>query len=361
MTAMKKNIHKRISAGFTLLELLVAMAIGIVVLTMGAQLYKQAAQATDLISARAEMQQNARAAMNAMAREISIAGTGLPNGGIQLPDTTGTDEPRFACDNVTCYVGTNTFLNTRLYAVMPGFQKGLLVPPITTSVLTVAYVDSTLPLAQYPVTNYTPSGNQITVDSRTSPGIHDPAVGLKLGDLLMVYNANGAAMAVVTGLPSSNKVDFAASDPLNINQPSASHGNLASILSGGTAATLPTSAVRINLVTYFLRPDSGPDGTVGTADDGAPTLMRQVNSSTPAPVAENIQNLQFSYDIFDDSSATATSDLGDADSKYNQIRKVNIVVSVRSPNRNPQTGQFQSITLATSVSPRNLSFRDRYQ
>lgn len=342
------------------MELLVAIAITMLVLAMGAQLYKQAAQTTDLLVMRADMQQNARAAMNAIAREVSVAGTGLPNGGIQLPDTTGTSAPRFACDSTTCYVTTNDFLNARLYAVMPGFLRGMTIGPNATSVLTVAYVDSSLTLNALPLTQFTSSGNQITFDPST-PLIGNAAVGLKVGDLIMVYNTNGAALGVVTNLPQPNVVDFAAGDPLNINQPSASHGNLASILSGGTAATLPTSAVRINLVTFFLRPDPGPDGAVGTADDGAPRLMRQVNSAPPIPIAENIQNLQFSYDIFDESTSTPTSGLGDANSLYNQIRKVNIVVTVRSSQRSVQTRQFQSITLATSVAPRNLSFRDRYQ
>lgn len=336
------------------------MALTVIILTMGAQLYKGASGATSLLVARAEMQQNARAAINSITRELSIAGTGIPSGGIQLPDGTGSSPPRFACDSTTCYIASNTFLNARLYAVMPGFQKGLTVGPNTTSIVTIAFVDSSLALNAQPLTHFTPSGSQITFDPST-PGIADPAVGLKVGDLIMVYNTNGAALGSITNLPNANKANLAASDTLNINQPSADHGNIANILSGGTAATLPTSAVRINLVTYFLQPDPGPDGAVGTSDDGAPRLMRQVNSSAPIPVAENVQNLQFSYDIFDESTSTATSDLGDANLQYNQIRKVNITVTVRSPRRDPQTGQFQSITLATSVSPRNLSFRDRYQ
>jgi prepilin-type N-terminal cleavage/methylation domain-containing protein len=357
---MNELKQKRGSAGFTLLELLVAMALTVIILTMGAQLYKQASMATNLLVVRAEMQQNARSAINTITRELSVAGTGLPSGGIQLPDGAGATPPVFACDTTSCYIASNAFLNAHLYAVMPGFQKGLTVGPNSTSIVTLAYMDSSLTLNSLPLTNFTPSGSQITFDPST-PKIADPAVGLKVGDLIMVYNTNGAAMGVITGLPQPNKVDFATSDPLNINQPSASHGNLASILSGGTAATLPTSAVRINLVTYFLQPDPGPDGMVGTADDGAPRLMRQLNTSRPIPVAENIQNLQFSYDIFDDSTSTASSNLGDANLKYNQIRKINIVVAVRSATRDPQTGQFQSLTLATSVSPRNLSFRDRYQ
>ncbi len=72
---------KRYASGFTLLELIVAMAITILVLGMGAQLYKQATLASDLLMARAEMQQNARAAINAISREISIAGTGIPKWG----------------------------------------------------------------------------------------------------------------------------------------------------------------------------------------------------------------------------------------------------------------------------------------
>jgi hypothetical protein len=89
--------------------------------------------------------------------------------------------------------------------------------------------------------------------------------------------------------------------------------------------------------------------------------MRQVGGQTPIPVAENIENLQASYDIYDETSGTETSNLDDAGlssgKSPNQIRKINLSISARA---NDLKGKVQRMTLATSVSARDMSFRDRY-
>jgi hypothetical protein len=46
-------------------------------------------------------------------------------------------------------------------------------------------------------------------------------------------------------------------------------------------------------------------------------------------------------------------------SQPNQIRKVNISVTARGVRRETN-GDFLRINLTTSIGPRNLSFRDRY-
>jgi hypothetical protein len=95
--------------------------------------------------------------------------------------------------------------------------------------------------------------------------------------------------------------------------------------------------------------------------------MRQVNARTPAPVAEYLEDLQFSYDMLDDSTSpssivpnVATASLGTpAVVKPNQIRKINIRLTARSPRLNSQ-GDYDRMSTATSIGPRNLSFHDTY-
>src|ERR1700756_4845311 len=96
-------------------------------------------------------------------------------------------------------------------------------------------------------------------------------------------------------------------------------------------------------------------------------LMRQVNARTPSPVAENIEDLQITYDVLDDSKSPAvlTANLPDAaigspaTPQPNQIRKINLVLTARSPRPNAQ-GVIDRMSIPTSVGPRNLSFGDRY-
>ena len=77
--------------GFTLLEMLIAMALGLIVLGAAVQLFTNAVDGTFLVKQRSEMQQNGRAAVGLMSQDISLAGAGLPTSGVQLPTATGTN------------------------------------------------------------------------------------------------------------------------------------------------------------------------------------------------------------------------------------------------------------------------------
>jgi len=206
------------------------------------------------------------------------------------------------------------------------------------------------------------------------PALIDPAVGVKLGDLLLIQNDRGAAVGEITGI-AGNTISFADLDPLRINQNGAASGNIKAIsrnVDPITGVVTPltavqvaaTKVVRILVITYYLNIPTGPDGVRYTADDLPPQLMRQVNAQKPAPVAQNIADLQFSYDIFDEGSATSTSNLRDAGvsagKDLNQIRKVNVVGMTARSNVKGKAG-FQGLDLSTAVTVRNMSFRDRYQ
>jgi hypothetical protein len=89
--------------------------------------------------------------------------------------------------------------------------------------------------------------------------------------------------------------------------------------------------------------------------------MRQVNAHPPEPVAEFVENLQLTYDIFDEATAQSTAGLAGAGGFPNQIRKSNISVGTRSARRRLFGRGFERTSLLTSVSARNMIFRDRYQ
>src|SRR5581483_10410849 len=123
----------------------------------------------------------------------------------------------------------------------------------------------------------------------------------------------------------------------------------------------PTNWTRLMVITYYVMIPPGPDGVVGTADDLPPRLMRQVNAQPPAPIADGVRDMQFTYDIYDDNLFVATANQPNAAGAPNQIRKSTITITFRSPVRGPFRNNFEEVSLSTSVSARNLSFRDRYQ
>ena len=356
-------VTERRSGGFTLLEMIVAMSLGLLVLAGATRLFSDASQASYIVAQRGEMQQNARAVINSMVRDLSLAGTGLPLGGIALPSGNGSSASKFACDQTgTCYTAPNNIFPTqRFYAAIPGPAFGPMVTGRSTDVVTLAYTDTSLPLNSCALAAITPAGDQITVGACMTnpapgtPGFNDPAVGVKVGDLVMLQNANGAAVGTVTLIQPNGNISFANGDWLNINQSAAAAGSITKSLSNpGAPGTYPpqgTTAIRVLLITYFIQ-----------ISGGAPRMMRQVTAQSPVPVADNIEGLQVFYDIFNDANGTATSNLPNANNLPNQIRKIDIAVTARTATQQLAPGRdFQRTTLATSVSPPNLSFRDRYQ
>src|ERR1035438_1429238 len=113
--------------GFTLLELMIAMALGLIVMAAMTSLFKTGMNSTMLVTQRAETQQNMRAAIDLMVKDISMAGAGLPSGGIQLPIGGGATAARFGCYQPgTCHGPTSTYPNSNyMYGIIPGYNNGV--------------------------------------------------------------------------------------------------------------------------------------------------------------------------------------------------------------------------------------------
>lgn len=342
--------------GFGLTEFLVSTAAGLVLLSAALVLFRQGLGLGDAALRKADLLQNARVAVNMISRDLTTAGTGMPNAGVPLPGGSGAVSAVFACD-VTgiCYISANAFPTGRLYALNPGDGLGPSIEGVATDIVTIAYRDPSSTIDQYPLAGISAEGDQIQLDPLTSPPVNDPVNGIVNGDVLIVCNANGCAAGTVTSTDAAaNTVSMAAGDCLHFNQPAAGFGNIKNLASpGGSGAYPQTSAFRVLVITYFIDAATQP---------GTPRLMRQVNGLPAVPVAENIENLQLSYDTFDENTLIATVNLADAGGVPNQIRKVNVSVTSRGlAATGGGRSRYDRITLATSVSPRNLSFRDEYK
>jgi len=341
---------------------MVSMALGLLVMASIASLFKTGMDSTKLVIERAETQENMRAAMDLIVKDISMAGAGLPTGGIQLPNGTGATTSKFGCDQSgTCHVPAFTYpTNNYMYGVIPGFSNGVendaVVPaapaPVINDSITSIYVDYNFRLDEWNVSFTVPgSGTGITL-AATNPSFPSPppimgAGGIQVGDLIMLSNPLGTAVGEVTGL-SPTSITFANLDALNMNQNGAQFNNIKSISTGAN-----TVAYRLFAVTYYLTVPAAPQ---------KPRLMRQVNGLTPVPVADDIINLQFSYDVYNSTTSaldpSQTNPIGVGESP-NLIQKINIVLMGQSMVNNGN--KSQNMYLATAVSARNMAFRNRYQ
>lgn len=380
---------KSTSRGFTLLELTVGMALGLTVLASAGLLYKQAASTTFLTSQKAEMQSDFRAVSNLLERDIGMAGAGalgqqgLGPGAIGLPSTT---LPVYPCSASTCNYVNNAPVTyptqsgaSYLYSVIPGYNLGISINGQRSDILTVTYTDANLALNCYAVTYV--SATSITFTAPPPPpnlpstcvlpsGLTQPqalnngVVGLQTGDMILfsTTGAGSAAVGVVTGIPTVGSTTviaggssvtvptytfpFAAGDPGHVNQPTVAVGSLLS-LSGKTIS----SAVRLMVITYYL--------DISPADNVTPRLMRVQNGKPPAPVAENVMYLKFSYDVYNAGTVSANQNSVPVNTTPGMISKINILhMSMRSQLKGVKG--YQGLDLQTSITPRNLTFQQEY-
>ena len=324
--------------GFTLIEVVIAMALGLLVIGVAVQLYSSAVDATWMASQRAQMQEDVRAAEDMMAKDISMAGTGLTGqpGGVGLVAGTATN-PIYGCDQLRCYLpvaarsGVTFPLSPTPYLnwIIPGHGLGAQVFPGSgfTDVITVTYADMWFALQCYNITFPSNTRATFTLQSPLTAGcqtpalpgpvqlVSDPAYGLKTGDLVMFTNSSGGvAVGEVTmdatGDSGPFAVNFSNPDVLKLNQPAASAGSLQQMVGGSG-----TTAIRLLVITYYIDIPSTTN---------IPTLMRQVNGQPPVPLAENMIDLRLSYDMYDSDGDFTPAQGSPSPASINTIRKVNI-------------------------------------
>jgi prepilin-type N-terminal cleavage/methylation domain-containing protein len=374
--------------GFTLIEMMISLTLGLILVAAAVNLFSKGMSATWVISQRAELQQNARASSNMLYKDVSLAGSGLPTGGVALASGTAS-KPVYGCDYTgACHLGS---LNTSsitypnqvdpvsgntinyLYGVIPGWKRGVTVNGAAgaTDVATVVYADTAFLLSDYTVKFNDLNGNSVTFTLPAPPpnpldqAANNTGVGLQQGDLVLFTSNTGSAYAVAEvtaplaagGGPSYN-VAFANTDTLLFNQNAATSNDLKQIATAaGTAGVAAgVTATRIWAITYYLD---------NTTTPGTPTLMRLVNARKPVPVAENVADLRFTYDTYDSNgfllNATGDGGMGLTPSiSPSQIRTINVAhLTVRS--QLPGKVGYQSMDMQTSISARNMSFNDRYK
>jgi prepilin-type N-terminal cleavage/methylation domain-containing protein len=393
---------KKLSKGFTLVELIVAIALGVVILGAGVLLYKQSQDSSTYLTQRTTVQGNARAAINELSQDLNLAGYGLPIAGVVVPGaatfscSTGSASYAYLCP------ATNPSFpiisgNSTITGIIPGYGAGVTLNSNKTDAITIAYVDSapnfyidnpadskgnpvTAGFDAQPLLQAAVSGNSTTLTfdaTNTYPGINDSKWGFKAGDLVLISNVNGQAVGEVTTAPSSaSTLVLSGGDAMNLNQAFGTVGSIPNVLGFGSgteayntgAGPLPATTVsRLYLVTYYVQYD--PLTQSAGTNTASPRLYRMVNGDSqnnpPVPVAEQISNLVFTYNLFNSVCGGAQLANQEALASTNQIpliKTVNANITAASTLKTMALPgqQIQQIPLSTSVSPRNLSYFDSY-
>src|SRR5271155_1321005 len=138
---IKTYQNRATSQGFTLVEIMVALGVGMIVIASALELFSHAASASFTVTQRAEMQQNARAAINNIQYDLRTTGTSMPQGGIALPTGGTLGNSLFGCGTTQCYVNTNNYPGQVFYSLLPNTGAGITITGRQSDSITMAYVD----------------------------------------------------------------------------------------------------------------------------------------------------------------------------------------------------------------------------
>lgn len=375
---MKKN-------GFTLIELMVAIGVTAVALAAAVLIFKDSTRANSNVTQTSDMSDNMRAGLNLIVQDLIQTGTGIPTGGISIPNTpnaagcnTGGRVNRPPASLGLTFNGPNA-VNAGCNVILPAIEPGQDLGPVvtspdgtsgpTTDIITMMYVDNTMDSKPLPIISPTcagaiaADGSSITFDNGAPCGVTIGAAGTPVnpGDLFMIYNANNSngVLQTVTSV-AGQTLNFDGNDAFNLNGRTKKEaaGTILSLQNGAPAAPngtypSPTSCTRVWMITYYL--DT-------TSDPKHPRLMRALNFNTPQPVAETFENLQFAYNFADGTTpAPVNQPVVPAGDNENQIRSVNIYLGARTTSVAAMSGQYGRTNLATQVALRSMAYFNTYK
>jgi len=391
-------------AGFTMVEMLIAMAVMLIIVATALGTLTQAIYATEGIGLMADTEENLRAGMNYISRDLIQAGEGIPQEGITIPNNGTTSALNRPGPVISPAVGTFDTALRALPPVIAGYRLG---PTTSTSgnasdIVTILYADTTLVdknnhwLNEYPIagsggTSGCATGNaspdpQGTITTSTSNTvvtfdksciiINNGNTGINPGDLIMLQNNNtigsdanftssdadtsnntgSVALLTVSAISTSaNSITFSSGDAFNLNNSGLTRGTIAQIqLTAGPPPTYPTTtATRVWMITYYI----------DNSNTQRPMLMRQVNLNTAQPVGEVIENFQIFYDILNAGATPPSVTTGvesPTDTQLPSIRDAYVVLFARSEFPYSQSGTYFRNNLSSVVSMRGVDFYNEF-
>jgi len=371
----------RARAGFSLVELLVSMAI--LALVMGGVFVAMtsAMRANDTVKLTTTMNNNLRVAMDLVVRDLTQVGQGLPLGrSVGIPTGPGAipvrrPGPFDPIGQPETIVDQFDPALVALPAVTAGAAAGPLVDGVPTDTITTLAADGAFEGVE--MTQLTATSMTVSPDLDISDMPDVAGDNIRVGDLILFTKQSHSTLKYVTAVNAGNVVMFENGDPMDLNQVGAAViGTLEHYRAEAPADNaacppaprpctfqiVPSRATRIRMVSYYLESTENGPGL---------RLMRRINARPPTAVAGNIQAFAITYDVVDDLANPVNVPMDAADQSgagmcaplactTDQVRKANVWLTGRSATRHIQTRQFFRNTLATQVSLRSLALVDRY-
>lgn len=392
-----KSPKVRPPQGFTLIELLVAMSLALILLGTAFTLLDQLNNVADLAGAMGDVNENLRAGMNMIARDVSTAGAEVPLGGFPLPSGgTPCTAIKIPLPSWLTTQYFNPACSGNMNVITPGSgfgpTSGSGTSTIPTDTTTLVTANPNSQLDQYQLVSISPlttsgayccfpagtTSVTITVNPATNGGNLTAAGATQVvpGQLIMLTNTNSSVLLAVSSVTATT-ITFttadAANDPLGLNQfpltaNSPTSGTIGQLQTKGISPAAnfypATYAYQITMTTYYLDNVSRASTwmlmkQVGT---GAPLTGTPptVPSVTPQAVAMGINVLQFAYSLSPAAVPTDPTRTFVAPYTPNTVRKVNLWLIAKADHPNRKNGLYYTNTAATSVVAQNLAYYNKY-
>lgn len=360
---------RRSEAGFTLAELLVVSMLTVVVLGGSVKAFIDMRRVSETARGMVDMNQNLRAGLTLMTRDLMQAGRTIQPSGIPLPTGGGSPIKRPAPST------TATFPTTwgTLVGIAPGAGLGPTINGTATDVVTLTYEDPTVftttgepeprLLNHFPLVTIASNGSSMVVNSLMNIGAGTNPI--QTGDLIVFTNAVGTQAIQQVTSRSGQIVNFASgsADLFGLNQRTAPNGTILNLRTGSPAVFPPAclaiitgtpcsiKAQRVVMVSYYIDATTVPSN---------PRLVRRVNMGTARPISMGVENLQASYDLIDGATNPTNVKTPVAPNSNQQIRNVNLFLGARQTMNIGGEKPLRN-GAATQISLRSMSFYDRYQ
>lgn len=351
----------KIESGFSLLELLISMAIFLIVVTSIYGLLQVGLIDKNRSSRNADVLKNARAALHLIGRDALNAGLSYNKSGATVPDnfiSTQLGLPADADterDLLTGVIGGNNLFNNIL---QDDTTK-------KTDIVAFAYRDVSFKSGNVVSLNnaaaHPSSASTVRLQTKTNDAINSSQY-----DLYLLESDSSQVAIMATNIPGASSIDIAPGDPLGINQALDATGTAGSLLKKCTATvvenctTYVASLKRFFWVTYSVK----SDGTLIRTLYGNNTGGGGTSQIQEMPLAYNVQDLQFRYvledgTLTDDPAAGIDGINGTADdtpANFNLVRQIIVTIKVQATEADEQLQQLDTITLTSTFSTRNLEY-----
>ena len=381
------------ASGFSLVELLTAMALSLLLFAMTFTLVQQLDNTTDVVGSMSDVNENLRAAVNMVSRDLSTAGENIPLGGIPLPfggTATSIKRPYPSTSNFPAPPsGSTLFIPVLTAGNGLGPAQGSGGTAISTDVVTMIGVNQTSGFNQTPV-NTTTSKPTFTSTAATITVSTTAAAYVSPGQLIMLTNANSSCLLAVSSVNTTTGVitfthGDTTNDLLGVNQFPTVSGTTGAITSGPTSGTilqLETATVNsgkttyawpttltgypIALVTYYLDNSTPIKNLTKLTSMGASGCAAV---SCANVVALGINVLQVFYSLSPPATLNGTQSdptenpwptTSDPTNTPNDIRKVVLNIVGETSHKNFANSQWYSKGIKNAVTIQNLDYYNKY-